>query len=365
MQNFIRTFLICLVMSMLLLIACPKVRAEVVQPTGRDTTVTESFDKSAPPSRVSIWTDESGGYDTSNPSLWARNYWVCLSSTDPQYGQCKTKGVWSSFGETSIPLTFTEKRSGMTTTINVNGYHEYGGYGPYNVYSATIFTGVYETKATFYISQAELKKLPVGGIWEAELKTKLMQWDPEAFLADWNAHITLKVSDNNNQQIYLPAFGTADPHVDLNLRPLPGTKANQTMLSGTATLDMCLYDGYNSNSSEFVISPKDDYNGLPGREFGLFSVYHNGQIDTANRIDYKLQILDLLSRKFIELDNWQNYVATKISEAPLRSVHLPGIPQAVVCVPTALRFVTPDFTLTSKTAGRYTGTLHLKLTTQM
>lgn len=365
MQNFIRTFLICLVMSMLLLIACPKVRAEVVEPTGRDTTVTESFDKSAPPSQVSIWKDESGGYNTSNPSLWGRNYWVCLSSTDPQNGECRTSGSWANTGETTIPLIFKEKRSGITTTINVKGSHHFGAYGPYQIYGATYYTNMPETKATFYISQTELSKFPVGGIWQAELKVNLMQWDPYIVLGNWNAHITLKVSDNNNQQIYLPAFGTADPHVDLNLRPLPGTKANQTMLSGTATLDMCLYDGYNSNSSEFVISPKDDYNGLPGREFGLFSVYHNGQIDTANRIDYQLQILDLLSRKFIELDNWQNYVATKISEAPLRSVHLPGIPQAVVCVPTALRFVTPDFTLTSKTAGRYTGTLHLKLTTQM
>ncbi|HKN02595.1 MAG TPA: CfaE/CblD family pilus tip adhesin [Buttiauxella sp.] len=382
MQNIVRTFLICLVMSLLLLLACPKVKAEVVAPTGRDATVSASFDKSEAPGELNIWTKESGGYDSNNDPLWGRNVWTCLSSTDPATGKCSTEVTGVQNGNTTIALLFTEKRSGLTQIINLKGYHNivtttgadcWGKgqeWGPYLI-NAGMQTNCSdgssndESTLTVSIPSTELSKLPVGGVWEAHLQLNLMQWSPRMKLADWNAHITLNVTDTNNQQIYLPEFGTAAPHVDLNLRPLPGTTGNQTMLSGTATLDMCLYDGYNANSSEFIISPKDKYGGLPGRVYGLYSVYHNGKIDDANRIDYQLQILNLVSRTFVDLDNWQNYVAKDIADAPLRSVRLPGIPQAVVCVPTALRFVTPQFAIASKTAGSYTGTLHLTLTTEM
>ena len=382
MQNFVRIFLTCLVMSLLLLLACPKVKAESVPPSGRDTTVTTSFDKSETPAEFKIWTNESGGYDSNNDTLWGRNVWTCLSNTDPATGKCSTEVTGVQNGKTTIALLFTEKRSGITQIINLTGYHSIVAttsagcwpkdnvWGPYLInagmqVNCSDGNSNDESTLTVSIPSTELSKLPVGGVWEAHLQLNLMQWSPRTKLADWNAHITLNVTDTNNQQIYLPEFGNAAPHVDLNLRPLPGTTGNQTMLSGTATLDMCLYDGYNANSSEFIISPKDQYNGLPGRGFGLFSVYHNGKIDDANRIDYQLQILNLVSREFVDLANWQNYVAKNISEAPLRSVHLPGIPQAVVCVPTALRFITPEFPIANKTAGSYTGTLHLTLTTEM
>ena len=382
MQNFIRIFLTCLVMSLLLLFSCPKAKAESVAPTGRDTTLSASFDKSNALSEFRIWTNEGGGYDSNNDPLWGRNVWTCLSSTDPATGKCSTDVTGVHNGKSTIALLFTEKRSGLTQIINLTGYHNiistkgtscWGAgntWGPYLINAGMQVNcddgnANDESTLTVSIPSTELSKFPVGGIWEAHLQLNLMQWSPRTKLADWNAHITLNVTDNNNQQIYLPAFGTAAPHVDLNLRPLPGTSGNQTKLSGTASLDMCLYDGYNANSSEFIISPKDDHNGLPGRGFGLFSILHNGQTDDANRIDYQVQILDLVSRKFVDLNNWQNYVASNISQAPLRSVRLPGIPQAVVCVPTELRFVTPEFAIASKTAGRYTGTLHLTFTTQM
>jgi hypothetical protein len=365
MHNFIRTFLICLAMSLLLLLACPTVNADVLQPTGRDTTMSASFDKSSPPSQVSIWKDESGGYDTSRPSLWGRNYWACLSSTDPQYGKCKTSGSWGGGGETSIPLTFKEKRSGVTTTINVTGFHHFGAYGPYQTYAAVYFDGIAETTATFYISQTELSKFPVGGIWEAELKVNLMQWDPNIVLGNWNAHITLDVLDSGNQQIYLPEFGTAAPHVDLNLRPLPGTSGNQTMLSGTASLDMCLYDGYNANSSTFTLTAQDQMSEIADRESGMFSVYTKGNSSKNMRIDYRLDVLDPATKTYNTMNNMQNYVIRDIQKAPLRSVHLPGIPQSVVCVPSRLRFTTPEFAIASKQAGQYTARLRLFLTSQM
>ncbi|MFP2422993.1 CfaE/CblD family pilus tip adhesin [Pseudescherichia vulneris] len=376
MQNFIRTFLICLIMSMLLLLACPKVKADILAPSNQDISITSEFVKGGAAGTLYIWNQQQGGYDTSNAARWGLNYWVCTSDESAEFGKCSTVSQGYSTYE-PIELEFTEKRSGIKTVLNLKGIRtanwvpgsDCGSTGDpkrMNI-EAQNSCGGQKTSGTLlmlYAEASELNKIPVGGVWTATLKI-IESNSNESERYNWTAKITLNVTDFGNQQIYLPAFGTAEPHVDLNLRPLPGTSDNQTMLSGTASLDMCLYDGYNSNSSEFIISPKDNYAGLPGREFGQYSVYHNGKTDDANRIDYQLQILDLTSRKFVELDNWQNYVATNITQAPLRSVHLPGIPQAVVCVPTALRFVTPGFTLTSKTAGRYTGTLHLKLTTEM
>lgn len=153
--------------------------------------------------------------------------------------------------------------------------------------------------------------------------------------------------------------------MDLNLRPLPGTTGNQTMLSGTATLDMCLYDGYNANSSTFTLNAKDQTFGLADREPEMFSVYNSGQSNNSHRIDYRLEILDPTTQAYSTMANMQDYVIRNIQQVPLRAVYLPGIPQPVVCVPSRLRFTTPEFAISSKQAGNYTGSLKLFLTTQM
>lgn len=373
MQNLIRTFLICLVMSLLILLACPRAKAESVAPTGRNTPVTASFDKSAIPAQVDIWVNESGGYDTDNPGLWARNNWRCLSNSNPQTGQCKSgearasAGDWLAQGITTIPLLFTEQRSGMQAVINVSGYHKQTS-TKYQVTSAegsgTGVTGS-GTNLYIYITQDQLAALPVGGVWQANLKLQLWQWSPGKMLADWNAYIKLNISDKNNQQIYLPAFGTAAPHVDLNLQPLPGTTANHSMMSGSASLDMCLYDGYNANSNTLTLNAQDQKPSLPDRPAEMFSVYNNHQSDISKRIDYRLEILDPATRSWRTLANMQDYVMRNIQRASVRMVHLPGIPEPVVCVPSQLRFTTPAFAIASKQAGAYIGYLTLNLTTPM
>nr|WP_159465466.1 CfaE/CblD family pilus tip adhesin [Scandinavium goeteborgense] len=373
MQNFVRTFLICLAMSLVLIFSCTQAKAESIAPAGRDTTITADFDKSALPAQVDIWINENGGYDTSNPGLWARNNWRCLSNSKPDTGQCKSgeahnnEGDWDDYGITSIPLLFIEKRSGLHAVINVMGYHMQTS-TKFEVTSAEAAgSGVAGsgTNLYMYITPDQLAALPVGGIWQANLTLELWQWSPGKKLANWNAHITLNVTDNNNQQIYLPEFGTAAPHVDLNLRPLPGTTGNQAMLSGTASLDMCLYDGYNANSSTFTLNAHDQTSFADGREASMFSVYNQGQGDEGHRIDYHLEILDPTTNAYSTMVNMQNYVIRDIQKVSLKSVYLPGIPQPVVCVPSRLRFTTPEFAIASKQAGQYTARLRLFLTTQM
>jgi len=365
---------------------CYAASGQVIPPADRNDAVSLTFDRSQTSvSNLTLYDHDIGVFEDNDH--WIREYgksgWICTDDKNTANGSCDAKTIIDDFAAppTIIKLLFVEQRSLTQVWINVEAYNEglwpavcsehptkykINFAGAPHCYSAGKPVSGRALSAS--ITANELKKIPYGGIWKAKMVLEergIVTSGTETHLATWTKTITLNVTDMNNQQIYLPDFGNAAPHVDLNLRPLPGTTGNHTMLSGTATLDMCLYDGYNANSSTFILSPKDDHSGLPGREYGLFSVYHNGKTDDANRIDYQLKILNLVSREFIDLKNWQNYVATGISAAPLRSVHLPGIPEAVLCVPTALRFVTPEFAITSKTAGSYTGTLHLTFTTGM
>ncbi|MCS2154524.1 pilus assembly protein CblD [Scandinavium goeteborgense] len=376
MQNFYRTFFIFLAMSLLLLLACPKAKAEVVPPTNQETAISLEYVKGSAASNLYVWNEQQGGYDTSNTSRWGLNYWVCTSDVSTEYGKCSTVSESYSTYE-PIALEFTEKRSGIKAVITFKGIRSAnwipgsgcGSEGDpkrmnieaQNNCSGQMTSG---TLLKLYAEASELNKIPVGGVWTATLKI-IESNGNETERYNWTANITLDVTDFGNQQIYLPEFGSAAPHVDLNLRPLPGTKGNHTVLSGTASLDMCLYDGYNANSSTFTLNAHDQTSFADGRESSMFSVYNQGQGDEGHRIDYHLEILDPTTNAYSTMANMQDYVIRNIQQVPLRSVYLPGIPQPVVCVPSRLRFTTPEFAIASKQAGTYTGVLKLFLTTQM
>jgi len=359
-------FFTSLMLLSLQLLMVSNAHADRVEPTGRETTVMATFDKASAPSQINIWTDESGGYDTSNTGLWGRNSWVCTSSSSPTNGECATSPQWYGYGHTQVKLEFKEQKSGLTQVINVTAYHKTGQYEDLLSTAAAYWDGMYETKETAYIPSSELQKLPVGGIWKAELKMALTQWDPRLKLADWNAHITLNVTDNNNQQIYLPEFGEAAPRVDLNMRPLPGTGGNQTQMNGAATIDMCLYDGYGSNSTSFTLRFDDLQQGTTQRNNGYFSIFSDhGDVNLdSGRIDYyvKMQRPD---GKYTNVIRGDDLVIPDIQTAHIRPVHLPGIPQAVLCVPAPMQLSTKTMDINSKQAGHYTGHLIVNFTPQL
>ncbi|WP_159281286.1 CfaE/CblD family pilus tip adhesin [Rahnella variigena] len=358
-------------------------KAQRIEPTGRETPVTATFDKSSAPSQIDIWKDESGGIDSDNDSLWGRNTWVCLSSSDPATGQCRTSVTGVQDGNTTIPIVFTEQRSHLTQVINLTGYHNISVSiangcwsagvigGPYQVYAAMEKNcgGVQnndESLLTVYVTSQEMQKLPFGGIWKADLKMSLMQWSPTIKLADWNAHITLNVTDTNNQQIYLPEFGEAAPRVDLNMRPLPGTGGNQTQMNGAVTIDMCLYDGYGSNSTSFTLKFDDQQQGTKERNNAYFSIYsdHGDVNQDSGRIDYYVR-MQAPDGKYMSMIRGEDVVIPDIQTAHIRPVHLPGIPQAVLCIPAPLELSTKTIDINSKQAGHYTGHLIVNFTPQL
>lgn len=362
-------------------------KADVEQPTGRQTPITAYFDKQSPPDKIDIWVNESGGHNSSKPASWGLNTLICKSSSNPKNGQCPTDSDgYGRRGITSVPLEFIEKRSKLRAVINVSGFYTITWsenastcsdfaqrilYSTSNVYCSGVQSD--GTLFNVYISQNELKKLPVGGIWEAQLSFYLYQW-PSSRLASWNSTIALNMSDINNQAIYFPSFGAgqgkdASPHVDLNLRPLPGGDRQVLgRLSGTTSLDMCLYDGYGSNSRQFqvTLSEPPEYPENPeGRQSGQFSVYNdNGDRNNKNnRIDYGVKMYFPESNNFQNVVNGQMYTLPNINTDDIRAVRLASnISNVVLCVPTPLQISTPAFNIVDKTNGHYTGKIRVVFT---
>ncbi|AZP43548.1 pilus assembly protein CblD [Rahnella aquatilis] len=327
-------------------------------------------------STVNIWTQESGGYDSTNSGRWGLNYWACTSSTSDENGKCPTgKGGYAAY--LPVYLKFTEKRSGATQTLELQGTREaywyngncamYGDPKPMNQSAQNSCSGdsTDGVNLTLKIPAAELNKLPVGGIWTAQLKI-LLHNSSETEVYHWDSNITVNLTDNNNQQIYLPEFGEAAPRVDLNLRPLPGTKGNQTQMNGSATIDMCLYDGYGSNSTSFTLKFDDQQQGTTQRNNGYFSIYsdHGDTNLDSGRIDYYVR-MQAPDGKYVSVIRGDDLVISDIQTAHTRPVHLPGIPQAVLCVPAPLELSTKTMDINSKQAGHYTGHLIVNFTPQL
>lgn len=374
-------FLNSIVVLMLLMTSARVVKADVLPPSPQNIAISTSFDKAASPATLYIWNNASGGYDSGNNARWGLNYWTCTSDSDPAPGKCSTKKYQSGW-DTKIALEFVEQRSRATQVLNLYAVRtgewvptavcggdggKYADQKPMNTSAQNTCRGQTTAGVSLIvrIDPAELKKIPVGGIWKAGLKIILHNSsDSERY--DWQADITLNVTDNNNQKIYLPEFGEAQPQIDLNLRPLPGTTASQSKMRGTANIDMCLYDGYGANSSSFMLNFQDT-GPDSGRNSNLFSVYREGgnPQNEQDRIDYTLSLRSPVSNADININRGEDVTLSNINQAQIRQVHLPGILQPVICVPAPLKLQTPEFNISSKAAGRYSGTLRINFTPQL
>ena len=357
------------------LLMLPDALADTVAPTDHSIDVNMSITKGTA-STVNIWSRESGGYDSTNAGRWGLNYWACTSSTIDENGKCPTgKGGYAA--NLPVYLKFTEKRSGATQTLELQGTREaywyngscakYGDPKPMNQ-SAQNSCGSDLTDGvdlTLKIPAAQLNMLPTGGIWTAQLKI-LLHNSSGTEVYHWDSNITVDVNDPNNQQIYLPEFGEAAPRVDLNMRPLPGTGGNQTQMNGAVTIDMCLYDGYGSNSTSFTLKFDDQQQGTKERNNAYFSIYsdHGDVNQDSGRIDYYVR-MQAPDGKYMSMIRGEDVVIPDIQTAHIRPVHLPGIPQAVLCVPAPLQLSTKTVDINSKQAGHYTGHLIVNFTPQL
>lgn len=329
-------------------------------PMARNTTLTAKYDRMAVPSSLTIWDKLSGGSDDTGEDKWTRNSLVCKSTSDSTYGACtNTKPVWGApASDANITLKFMRDGTAASVNLTVVGLRNTG-CGQFSASNAVkCADGRTFVTFTYTISQSELAKITTPGVWRATLKQDLFQW-VSTYLYTWTASIVLTVTDLNNQQIYFPAFPYSAPRVDLNLNNRPGTSKN-TAASGTASLDMCLYDGSNSSSNRVSMLFSDGGESATGRAAGLFSVYRTGADKTqaANRIDYQVSVINPTTGAAQAISNGTEITWTNTNQRNIqRQVVLPGVPGVSLCVPAPIRLITPAFNLADKAAGRYTGKL--------
>ncbi|HEI8868154.1 TPA: pilus assembly protein CblD [Serratia odorifera] len=340
----------------------------------KNQSVSFAFDKTqgalstAAAGRLWIWQKEKGGNSQPDYVSRRRDSWICNSASSVETGACPFSSPGG--GTSDIKIKFTEKRSRLSVILTLKGQifnnaipatgcvTYIGGWPIQSVgYNDCEDGKPYNGRVLdVWLPAAEADRIPTGGVWEASLVLYQFRESTYTRAATWAANITLNITDKNNGAIYLPAFGSATPRVDLNLRTQPLSTAPGGQVSGSATIDTCLYDGYNANSPWLKLSISDL---LPagGRGADIFSLINSA--NGTSRIDYRVSLN--YNGRPQAVNNGQEITLTGVDGALIRPVTLPGIPFPVVCTPTPLTLAVLPFAKASRAAGRYTGTLRLKL----
>ncbi|WP_434627801.1 CfaE/CblD family pilus tip adhesin [Pseudomonas sp. Z6-14] len=348
-----------------------------VHPSDHYQMVALNYDRAAPPGDHQLWDRMLHGWHEQPVSGagYTTMHFVCLSNSDPATGQCRTTSGGIT-GTSSVPLRFTERRSRLSTVLQVRGYlsrkrsdgSSCGTWAPYEYLlsstAAASCNGVDATgtASTLWIPQSELAKLPSGGIWTAQLIMKLKRTHSQPISAakTFTVDFKLDVTDQNNMQIYLPAYGVSTPQVDLNLRTRPLSTAPGGIVSGRSAVDACLYDGYNANSQSYEIRVTGT-NPVPGMEGRFFVRHTSGGSGERDRIEYKVRTRTANLGE-TQHGSGQPVSFNGINNAEIRAVKLPNVPYPVVCTPWPITLDTPPFNQIDKNTGQYRGELKLEFT---
>lgn len=355
----------CLLMCGALISGCVNAM-NVVGPTPNVVTTKEYEIPSGAPGDVKLWNQDYNGHTGYNSSYGS---YAC------DYPDIQQTCAHSS-SDSTITIILKERRSNMTHAIKIKGYLQSLIYDEANPSSSYIcgptksLNSIIRTNCTtidpansrvltVWIQQSEMNNLPVGGVWEGVLKLKYSDWGGGNVI-NYTANITLKGKATGKQDIYFPEFSGANPLVQLDLHPT-GSVTGNSYAEDTTTLDMCLYDGYNSNSDSMTLTFKDEGKTAAGRKTNYFSIYNtaSGGTDNTERIDYRVEMFAPHSKGWITVRNHGTFrLSAGINGTDkIRQVRLPSIPYPVLCAPTPLRLIVDKFRVTDKSAGYYRGTL--------
>lgn len=346
--------------------------AAAFTPTGPVPNVSTIQDYEIPsgaPKDVYLWYEDYAG---------KAGYNISYGSYDCSYPDNNQSCTHQSRGST-IKLLLTEKRGGMTYPITFQAYLDplyYDSAHPENSVTCANQRPLNNQQAwgcgnsittnsralTLWLPQSEMNALPVGGVWYGTLKLKFH--DPVGGnVINYQASITLKGKAVGKQDIYFPEFNGANPLVQLDLHPT-GSITGNGFVEDTTTLDMCLYDGYNSNSDSMTLSFKDEGKTAASRKNGYFSIYNTatGGTGEAERIDYRVEMFDPHSKGWMTVKNNETNTlsAGENGQDQIRPVRLPSITYPVLCAPAPLRLIVEKFRVTDKAAGYYKGILSVE-----
>ncbi|GAB1847303.1 hypothetical protein MyNCGM683_21500 [Achromobacter xylosoxidans] len=205
---------------------------------------------------------------------------------------------------------------------------------------------------------AELNKLSFGGLWSARLVINHIESNHmEETITPWTIDIVVQVKDSGHMAVLFPGAGES-PRVDLNLHRHDGGKS---LIWGSASLDMCLYDGFNSNSTWYDVTLTDGLGSAPpNRRAGMFSITRDGaaNAEDSRRVDYQVSLSHHGQQFEMKNGNTVRFPAIAPNDQ-LRRVRIDGIATPVYCVPTPLTLETPAFETLSKEGGNYSGKLRV------
>lgn len=351
--------------------------AEQIYPGNRTFVIEKKIDLGVLPQKITFIEKEKLS-EMPWHQRWSMLTLLCYSATDASRGACPMGWVSATrSGDTKIVVTFTEKRSRLTQTLNLTAYgqafwNSHGSCSPNyfdprhyeinNTHSYMCRESYAQSKAiTLYVSAEELKKIPVGGVWQGIIASRVHSPYGGNDLGRWDINMQLNVTDSNNIAIYFPQFPSATPRVDLKLHTIPTPATPGGEMRGQANLDMCLYDGFNANSNRYQVTLTDDQT-VSGRADGTFSVFRDSQpsAEAQKRVDYRASLR--YNGRDIALPNNKAITLEGVNQAEVRPVLLPNIPQPVYCTPTPLSLTTPVFNQISKESGNYGGRLRVIFT---
>lgn len=336
------------------------------QPASARQDVAARWDRSALPGDIELWPPRTVlGYDRDAGGAHAALFLTC--SADGADGRCPRHDTGETGASRStVAVSFSERRSGMRTTLDVTGWIEridadqdcHAGYWdatPRALWSsAAAPCGTAPgggTGAALRVPAGELEKL-VAGHWTARLQLVLRR-PPDEAVATYVFDFAFTVTDHDAAAIYFPAFGQGAAEIGLDLRHDPLTRR----LDGRALLDMCLYDGQGSSSGSLGLTVRD-----AGRRRGPagFALWHEqGGSDDAQRLDYSVRV-EHAGARLLLVDGVEQALRG-IDDAALRRVVLPGMTRPVHCLPAPLTFEAHDIPIGSKRPGRYSGGLQVEL----
>lgn len=281
---------------------------------------------------------------------------VCGSESDTSFGACPTKLKWGWWGSpvpgSNVKLRFTNLKTKATVDLIVTG--SMWGDGDACV-AHTGFTGVVTTcwkgqhgadavGLETELPETELRKLPYGGVWVAQMRLKTMEWVVDTPIGDVVTDIRLNVRSEASISI-----------------PNPTVKLPVTMTghSEPVTVDTCLFDGTGAGDSSRYELRLDDVSGAArGDLFALKNVtkpdarplYYTVSAGTPGTNGDKTVWTPGLSKAFTGMD-----------EVPIAGTMTIG-GKAVPCVQWPLTLKLQPFNPVRQAMGQYQGQINLVFT---
>ncbi len=330
--------------------------------------VNNSFDLSSVPESISLFSHSEPSPMPNGRASGFTFLLTCLSETDPNFGACGTSIADAAAHNTpgqNVNLLFIEQRTGIKKVLEITGNFSgcYWGTVPgfTHYFGGTGCSG--NAVVSTWISQKELKKLPVGGVWKAHMRLQVDQWHnphwgvlPNTF---WDTDITLKVTDSNNIRIWLPQFHGSTANVVMPVMPAYWAFNKPGQVSAEKVIETCLYDGYSSNSKSFEVTLNSNYTEPATQDFLL----QNSSAPTSKPLHYQVIASppgQAGTMQRLKPGVTQTYVG--INTANIRQVLMPGLQTPVACVPWPIRIKLLPFDLSRQAAGHYSGTLSIIFT---